>query len=95
MNVYELTLVFKPNFEEEELKTEFEKVLASAEKSGATIDKVDNVGKKRLAYEIAKTHEGFYYFVTFNAPSETPVALEKILRINESLLRYLIVRKDA
>ncbi|MDR2940943.1 MAG: 30S ribosomal protein S6 [Clostridiales bacterium] len=95
MNKYELCVIFKPNLEEEELKSEFDKILALVERFGGAVDKVDNWGKRRLAYEINKIHEGFYYFITFSANSETPVELEKRLRIIETLLRYLIIRLDA
>ncbi len=95
MNKYELCIVFKPNLEEEELKSEFEKVLGYIERFGGTVDKVDNWGKRKLAYEIEKLREGFYYFITFSGESTTPIELEKRIRIIETVLRYLITRQDA
>lgn len=95
MNKYELCVIFKPNLEEEALKAEFERVTKYIERFGGTVDKIDEWGKRRLAYEIEKIHEGIYYFITFSSESEAPVELEKRLRIMESVLRYLITRQEA
>ncbi|WP_010168619.1 30S ribosomal protein S6, partial [Candidatus Epulonipiscium viviparus] len=53
--------------------------------------KVDDWGKKKLAYEIDKKKEGFYYFIEFNAEPDAPAEIESRLRITEAVLRYLIV----
>lgn len=94
MNKYELAIVFKPNFEEEALKEEFEKVSAMITRFGGTIEKVDGWGKRRLAYEIQKVNEGHYYFITITAEPTFPKLIEERLRITESVLRYLILRLD-
>lgn len=95
MNKYELTVIFKPNLGEEVLKAEFEKVTGLISRFDGTVEKVDEIGKRRLAYEIQKVNEGIYYYVTFTSPAGTPAELESRLRITESLLRYLIIRVDA
>ena len=94
MNKYELCIVFKPNLDEEALKTELDRIVDYIQNLKGTIDKVDSWGKRRLAYEIQKTNEGFYYFITFTAEGENPTALEKRIRILETVLRYLIIRVD-
>ena len=94
MNKYELTLVFRPSLDEEQIKVEFEQISEILSRFGATIEKVDDWGKRRLAYEIDKVTEGFYRFVTFTAPQEAPAEIESRMRIRESLLRYLIVREE-
>jgi len=94
MNKYEFCIVFKPNLEEEALKEELDKVVGYIQNLDGTIEKVDSWGKRRLAYEIQKTNEGFYYFITFSSEGETPTALEKRIRILETVLRYLIIRID-
>ena len=63
--------------------------------NGAKIEKVDDWGKRKLAYEIAKVNEGFYSFTTFEAPAAAPAEIEARMRIMENVLRYLIIRKDA
>ncbi len=95
MNKYELTVVFNPSLDENALKTEFEKVTAYISRFGGTVDKVDELGKRRLAYEIQKVKDGFYYYITFSSPSDAPAEIEARLRIMETLLRFLIIRVDA
>ncbi|GHU50804.1 30S ribosomal protein S6 [Clostridia bacterium] len=89
MNKYELALVFKPQADEL-IKEEFEKITALITRFGGTVDKIDEWGKRRLAYEIKKHNDGVYYFVTFIAEPDAPKELESRLRIVESILRYLI-----
>ena len=52
-------------------------------------------GKKKLAYEIQKMHEGFYYFIQFEADSQCPAEIERHVRIMDNVLRYLVVKKEA
>ena len=68
MNKYELALVLSPALDEEGRAAEVAKVQATLERFGAKIEKVDDWGKRKLAYEIAKVNEGFYSFTTFEAP---------------------------
>ncbi len=95
MNKYELAVVFSPLLDEENLKLELEKVEALVTRFGGTIDKVDNWGKKRLAYPIKKQNEGFYYFINFQSEGSTPAEIESRIRIIENVYRYLIIRTDA
>lgn len=95
MNKYELTVIVKPNLEEEALKAEFEQIQAIIERFGGTVEKVDDWGKRRLAYEINKINEGFYRFITFTSEPQAPAEIESRIRIREDIVRYLIVRQDA
>ena len=95
MKKYELTVVINPNLEEEAVKAELAAVQALIERFGGTIEKVDEWGKRRLAYEINKVNEGFYTFITFSSESATPIELEKRMRIRENVLRYLIIAEEA
>lgn len=95
MNKYELAVVFMPTLDEAALKAEFESVQKLIERFGGTIEKVDDWGKRKLAYEIKKINEGFYSFITFNSDSNAPIEIERRMRIKESVLRYLTVRQDA
>lgn len=99
MGKYELAVVIKPSLDEEALKAEFESIKELIERFGGTVEKVDEWGKRRLAYEIQfetakKAKDGFYSFITFDSESNTPNELEKRMRIRENVLRYLIVRQD-
>lgn len=91
MNKYELTVVYKPNLEEV-LKSEHEQTIELLERFEATVEKVDDWGKRKLSYEIDKITEGIYRFITFSANVKTPIEIESRMRIRENILRYLIVR---
>ncbi len=103
MNKYELALVLSPALDEEARNAEVEKVQALLERFDGKIEKVDEWGKRKLAYEIkhanqgkgVKVNEGFFSFTTFEAPATAPAEIESRIRIMENVLRYLIVRKDA
>lgn len=95
MNKYELALVVSAKIEDDARTAVVDKAKAIIEKAGGTITNVDEWGKKRLAYEIQKMKEGYYYFIAFDGSSESPAQVEANVRIMESVLRYLCVRQDA
>ena len=94
MHKYEMAVVLRPDLDEETKAAESQKVMDLITRFGGTIEKVDDWGKRRLAYEIQKVNEGFFSFISFDADSTTPAELESRMRIMENVLRYLIVRKD-
>jgi small subunit ribosomal protein S6 len=95
MNKYELTLVVNAKIEEEDRLATVEKVKEYIVRFGGTVTNIDEWGKKRLAYEIQKMNEGFYYFVHFESDSTCPGELEQRVRIMENVIRYLCIRQDA
>ena len=95
MNKYELALVLNPTLDEETKAAEMTKVQELIARFGGTIEKIDDWGKIRLAYEIKKVNEGFFSFITFDAEATAPAEIESRVRIMENVLRYLIIRKDA
>lgn len=95
MNKYELALVVSAKLEDEERAATVEKVKAYIERFGGQITNVDDWGKKRLAYEIQKMKEAFYYFIQFDAEGTAPAEIESRVRIMDNVLRYLVVRQDA
>lgn len=94
MNKYELAVVVSANIEDEERVAVVDKCKALIERFGGTITGVDDWGKKKLAYEIQKMKEAFYYFIQFDAESTAPAEIESRMRIMENVLRYLVVRQD-
>lgn len=94
MNKYELALVVNAKIEDEERATVVEKAKEYITRFGGTITNVDDWGKKRLAYEIQKMREGFYYFIQFDASADCPAEIEKRIRIMDNVLRFLCVRQD-
>ena len=95
MNKYELTLVLNGKLEEDAKAAALEKAQEFIARFNGTVTNVDDWGKKRLAYEIQKMKEGYYYFITFEADSSCPNELEGRMRIMDNVLRYLCVRQDA
>ena len=94
MNKYEMGVVVKATMEEEAVKGELEKVLALIARFNGNVEKVDEWGRRRLAYEIDKNTEGYYTFVTFAAEPDAPAEIESRMRIMENVLRYLIIRQE-
>ena len=83
MKNYELVFVVKPNAEEEVREAVLNKV--------KEVTKVDVWGNKKLAYPIAKFTEGHYVLVNFAAGVEVPKELDRNLKINENVIRHMIV----
>ena len=94
MHKYELAVVLNAKLEEDDKTASLDKVKALIERFGGQITNVDDWGKKRLAYEIQKMNEGFYYFIQFDAEASAPAEIESRIRIMDNVIRYLIVRAD-
>ena len=95
MNKYELAVVLSAILDDEERLAALEKVKGYITRFGGTVTNVDEWGKKRLAYEIQKMKEAFYYFIQFESDSVCPNEVESHVRIMEQVIRYLCVRQDA
>ncbi len=93
MSKYELCVVLSAKLEEEEKNAALERVKEFITRAGGTISDVDDWGKKRLAYEIQKMNEGFYYFIHFESETEAPAEIEGDLRIMEPVIRFLCVKQ--
>ena len=94
MNKYELALVVNAKIEDDERAATVEKAKELIARFGGTVTEVEDAGKKRLAYEIQKMREGFYYFIQFDANADVPAQLEENVRIMDNVLRFLCVRAD-
>ncbi|MCI5899542.1 MAG: 30S ribosomal protein S6 [Firmicutes bacterium] len=95
MNKYELAVVVNAKIEDDARVATVEKVKEYVVRYGGTITNVDEWGKKRLAYEIQKMKEGYYYFIQFEADATAPAEIERHVRIMENVIRYLCVRQEA
>jgi len=95
MNKYELALVVSAKIEDDARVAAVEQVKELIARFGGTVTNVDEWGKKRLAYEIQKMKEGFYYFIQFESEPTAPREIEQRVRIMESVIRYLCIRQDA
>ena len=94
MNKYELALVVNAKIEDDVRTATVEKAKEYITRFGGTVTEVEEWGKKKLAYEIQKMHEGFYYFIQFEAAANVPAEVEQNVRIMDNVLRFLCVRKD-
>ena len=93
MNKYEVLYIIDAGMEDQartELIAHFSTLMTD---NGATIEKVDEWGKRRLAYPINFKNEGYYVLMTFSAPAELPAEMERQMRISDSIIRYLVIRK--
>ena len=96
MNKYELVVVVSAKLEEEERAAEIEKVSNLVTRFGGTITDVEEWGKKKLAYEIQKMSEAYYYFIHFDTDNtDCPNEIENQIRIMENVIRYLCVKVEA
>ena len=93
MNRYEMTYIIDVSLEEAARKELIERVNGFITAGGGTVEKVDETwGKRRLAYTINHKNEGYYVLVNYEAPVEVPAEVERNLRINDSVLRYMTIK---
>lgn len=93
MNRYELTYIIDATLEDSARKELIEKISSLIAANGGEVEKIDETwGKRRLAYAIDHKTEGYYVLVTMTAPAEAPKEIERNLRINDNVLRYLTVK---
>ena len=95
MNKYELALVVNAKIDDEARAAVVEKAKNYIARYNGTVTEVEEWGKKRLAYEIQKMREGYYYFIQFESDAACPAEVEGRIRIMDNVLRYLVVKKEA
>ena len=93
MNKYEVTVILSAKLEEEARAEVLERIKGYITRYNGTVGEIEEWGKKRLAYEIQRQTEGFYYLINFEGDQTTPNGVESELRILEPVLRYLVVKK--
>ena len=95
MSKYETVVVASAKLEDEERAAVIEKITGLIERFGGAVTAVDDWGKKRLAYEIQKMNEAYYYIIHFESEdSNCSNEMEQQLRIMDGVIRYLIVHED-
>ncbi|MCR5477617.1 MAG: 30S ribosomal protein S6 [Lachnospiraceae bacterium] len=94
MNKYELAVVVSAMLEDDARAAVVDRCKALVERFGGQIAEVDDWGKKKLAYEIQKMKEGYYYFIRFEAEPTAPAEIESRVRIMDGVIRFLCVRQD-
>ncbi|WP_257937788.1 30S ribosomal protein S6 [Campylobacter lari] len=94
MRHYEVLFILKPTLTEEEVSAKLEFVKEVLTKNGAEIESVVPMGTRKLAYKIKKYERGTYFVIYFKAPTNLIAELERILRITEEVIRFLIVKYE-
>ena len=89
---YELMYIINPNLSEEETAAVVEKFKALVEQNG-TLEEMEEMGKRKLAYEINYISEGYYVLVKFTSVPDFPTELDRVLGITDGILRSLITRR--
>ena len=94
MRIYEELFIVKPDAPEEEVDAFVEQLRTQLTNAGATVDKVEKWGKRRLAYKVDKYREGAYVLFQFTSGPEAVKELERRLRVSDVVLKFLTVRID-
>lgn len=93
MNKYESVIIVNPNVDEEGLKALEDKFTGLINENGK-VEKVENMGKKKLAYEIKKFTEATYIVFNFESNPDSIKELERIYRITDDIIKFITVRKE-
>jgi len=94
MRNYELVFIIQPDLDENAVKGLVEKVQGWITEAGGSIAKIDNWGKRRLAYQINKRREGQYVLFEMQIPTTYSAELERNLRFQEPIMRFSIINRD-
>lgn len=94
MRPYEVAFIAHPEVDEDGVIALSDKVQGWITAAGGTVEKVERLGKKRLAYEIRKLRDGHYVIINAQLNSGGPAEVERNLRLNEQVLRFMISRID-
>lgn len=91
---YETMFIVRPGLDEENYAQIVDKFKGIIEKDGGEVTSVDEWGKRRLAYEIDDFQEGYYVVMNFKANASVPQELERVFKISDEILRYIIIRDE-
>jgi small subunit ribosomal protein S6 len=94
MRIYENLFIVKPDAPDEEVDQFIEQMRGVVTNAGGTVDKVDNWGKRRLAYRIDKYREGGYVLFQYTSGPDTVKEFERRLRVADIVIKYITVRID-
>src|ERR1022692_1428888 len=94
MRIYEELFIIKPDAPDEEVDAFIEQLRTQLTTLGATVDKVDKWGKRRLAYKVDKYREGAYVLFQFTSAPEHVHEFERRLRVADHVLKFITVRID-
>lgn len=93
MNKYETIILINNNITEEQRNKIIHQIEEYIANNGK-ITKVDNIGTRKLAYEVKKQTEAYYYLIEFESEAKAVPELERIYRITEEILKFIVVKQD-
>lgn len=94
MRAYELMVIFNPTVDERTVGPLMEKLLAQVTEADGSVENVDIWGKRRLAYEIEKQSEGIYVVVNMTSTPEVAQEINRLLTLNETVMRTKLLRTE-
>jgi small subunit ribosomal protein S6 len=86
--------ILKPDFDEEKITEFVEKYSNIIKNNQGEVVSEDKWGKRRLSYEIQDYREGFYILVNFKSEANVPTELDRVMKISDEILRFMIINKD-
>ena len=92
MNFYETVVIVNPSLSEDELKTAIERISDVITKSEGEVLKIDNWGKRKLAYEINKQKMGHYVMFIFKSPSAGIRQLEGFFKVYDQIIKFMVIK---
>jgi len=94
MELYESLFIIRPSLSDEDTNALIEKMKGVADKTGAEFIKVENLGKKKLAYEVRRERKGTYAHFYFKAPNNTVGELERAYRMEDNVIKFLTIHHE-
>ena len=91
MNKYESVIIVNPNVDEEGIKA-LEKKFTDIINNDGKLEKIDNLGKRKLSYEVKKNNEGIYLVLTFEANADLIEELQRNYRITDEVIKFIVIR---
>ncbi len=94
MKAYELLFFVSPTLEEDARAATFKRIDSSITAQGGVVDKIEEWGKRKLAFEVNRLTDGDYNLIDFHAEPKEIAEIDRVLRITDAVLRFMIVRRE-
>jgi small subunit ribosomal protein S6 len=91
MKIYELTIIFSPNLDKDQVNAELDKLKQQIESGKGKVLEIQHLGLKRIAFEMKGFYQGNYFSIYYEGPPTIFAALEQGMKLNEAVLRYLVI----
>ena len=93
MKNYELLAIFKPSLDSEELDKEVEKISKDVKSFKGSIESIDKLGRKKLAYDVQSYRDGYFTVINLSVPAESVVDFKRNLKLNENVIRFMFMEE--